>query len=1057
MNIPSFKEDHISQIPAIQLLMNMGLKYLSPEKALEERGGKKSNVLLAQILDQKLREINKIEFKGQYYEFSSRNITNAIEKLKFVPYDGLVRTNEKIFDLLMLGESFQEVIQGNIKSPQLKYIDWENIENNVFHVTEEFEVETSDGKNHCRPDIVLFVNGIPLVVIECKRPDDKEPIEQAISQQIRNQRNEYIPRLFIYTQLLLVISKNNAKYGTVGTSEKYWAVWKERESIEDKLKDIINSPLSPENKQNLFESRFKYVQDYFNQIETQGRLVTYQDKILYSLCRPDRLLELVRQFIVFDCGEKKIARYQQYFAVKNALKRVKQLEDYARRKGGVIWHTQGSGKSITMVMIAKALALDCEIQNPRIVIVTDRVNLDRQIYNTFRHCGMEPVQAKSGTHLLHLLENKKKSIITSVIDKFEAGLRRKSVKNDSNNIFVLVDESHRSQYGTSHAKMRKVLPNACYIGFTGTPLMKKEKSTAIKFGGFIDVYTIDEAVKDKSVVPLLYEGRHALQEVNKKSIDKWFERVCDPLNEKQIVELKKKFSKIEKLNEAERVIYMLAYDISEHYSQHWKKTGFKAQLATSSKVAALKYKKFLDEIGLVSSEIIISPPDEREGCEDIYEDTDDELRKFWKTMMERFGNEKNYNDQLIESFKSANSSPEILIVVDKLLTGFDAPRNTVLYIAKPLREHSLLQAIARVNRIHEGKDYGFIIDYYGVLEELDKALTTYSALSEFDEDDLLGTLRDINEELNSLPQKHSELWDIFKSIFNRRDEEEYEQLLYDEEIRDTFYEKLSAFSTTLSIALSTTKFYDDYTDEQIQQYKEDLKFFQKLRASVKKRYADSIDHKEYEDKIKKLLDTYITSDEVIPITKLVDIFNKEDFEKEVSAVVGEARRADMIAHRTKKTIEEKIEEDPIFYMKFSKLIDDAIKDYREKRISEAEYLERVSYYMESVRNRKDDETPKILEDREVSKAFFGIVYETLKAYGDNKENKDLSANIALSIDDIVLKHKIVDWTSNQDIQNKIMNEIEDFLLDCKDLKLTYDEIDLIMEKVLNVAKIRYNK
>ncbi len=1051
MDTPSFKEDHISQVPALQLLVNLGYIYLTPEEALNARGGKTSNVILEVILEKQLRQINTILYKGGEYPFSNNNITNAISAIKNIPYDGLIRTNEKIYDLLSLGKSFEETILGNTKSFDLKFIDWENIDKNVFHVTEEFEVMQSDGKAHRRPDIVLFVNGIPFAVIECKRPDIKEPIKEAVSQHLRNQTDEFIPGLFVYSQVLMAASKNDAKYATAGTADKFWAVWKEKEDLEAGVKRLVNKPLSVEDKDKLFASRFQYVKRYFDAIESEGRLVTNQDRAIYSLLKPDRLLELSRQFVIYDCGEKKIARHQQYFAVKNTIERISQYQDN-KRKGGVIWHTQGSGKSITMVMLAKALALCPSIPNPRIVIVTDRIDLDEQIWNTFKHCGMEPEKAKTGAHLMEILEKNKKTIITSVLDKFQAGLNKRSIEATSENIFVLVDESHRSQYGVAHALMKKVLPNACYIGFTGTPLLKSEKRTAEKFGGFIQpIYTINDAVEDKAVVPLLYEGRHVLQDVDKKPIDTWFNRVCEPLSEYQVADIKRKFSKIEKLNLTDQKIFMIAYDISEHYSKNWQGTGFKAQIATEKKAAALKFKKCLDEIGKVSSEVVISAPDERDGYEDIYEDPTEEELKFWKNMMKRFGSEKEYNKQVIASFKHADQ-PEILIVVEKLLTGFDAPRNTVLYIAKSMKEHTLLQAIARVNRIHEGKDYGFIVDYYGILGELDLALTAYAELSGFDKEDMEGTLVSVAEEIKTLPQKYADLWDIFKEIKNRRDEEEYEQFLFGEEIRHKFYEKLTAFSKTLSVALSSERFYKEVPEKQINEYKEDFKFFQKLRMSVKKRYAEVVDFKEYEGKIQKLLNTYVSSDEVIKITNPVNIFDKESFQKEVAKAVGEAAKADMIAHRTKRTIEEKYDDDPVFYEKFSNLLKKAIDNYRQARITDAQYFLAAKEIMEAVRDRKDSDIPDVLQDNDAAKAFYGVIYEFVS---QRNSDKGASAKIAIDVDAIIQRNIVVDWHLKTDIQNKMLNEIEDYLADETKLGLSYEEIDLIMEKVINIAKRRY--
>lgn len=1053
MDTPSFKEDHISQVPALQLLINLGYTYFTPEEALIARGGKTSNVILEAILEKQLHQINAILYKGGEYSFSNNNITNAITTLKNIPYDGLIRTNEKIYDLLSLGKSFEETILGNTKSFDLKFIDWENLDKNVFHVTEEFEVMQSDGKAHRRPDLVLFVNGIPFAVIECKCPDIKDPIKEAISQNLRNQTDEFIPDLFVYSQLLMAVSKNEAKYGTAGTADKFWAVWKEKEDFEAETKRLVNKPLSLDVKDKLFASRFQYVRRYFESIESEGRMVTNQDRAIYSLLKPDRLLELSRQFVIYDCGEKKIARHQQYFAVKNTIERVSQYQE-GKRKGGVIWHTQGSGKSITMVMLAKALALCPSIPNPRIVIVTDRIDLDQQICDTFKHCGMEPEKAKTGAHLMEILDKNKKSIITSVLDKFQAGLNKRSVEVISENIFVLVDESHRSQYGIAHALMKKVLPNACYIGFTGTPLLKNEKSTAEKFGGFIQpIYTINDAVEDKAVVPLLYEGRHVIQDVDQKPIDTWFERVCKDLSEKQVIDLKRKFSKIEKLNLTDQKIFMIAYDVSEHYSKNWQGTGFKAQIATDSKAAALKFKKCLDEIGKVSSEVVISAPDERKGYEDVYEEPAEDVLNFWKNILKRFGSETEYNKQVIASFKHSEQ-PEILIVVEKLLTGFDAPRNTVLYIAKSMKEHTLLQAIARVNRIHEGKDYGFIVDYYGILGELDIALTAYEELSGFDKEDLEGTLVNVAEEVKTLPQKYADLWDIFKEIKNRRDEEEYERFLFDEEIRHKFYEKLTAFSKTLSIALSSEKFYDEVPEKQINKYKDDFKFFQKLRVSVKKRYAEVVDFKEYEDKIQKLLNTYVSSDEVIKITDPVNIFDKESFQKEVTKAVGEAAKADMIAHRTKRTIEEKYDEDPVFYEKFSNLLKKAIDDYRQARITDAQYFLTAKEIMEAVRDRKDTDIPDILQDKDVAKAFYGVVYE---AVNQRNNDKGVSAKIAIDIDAIIERNIVVDWHLKTDIQNKMLNEIEDYLADETKLGLSYEEIDLIMEKIINIAKRRYAK
>lgn len=1060
-DIPSFLEDHISQIPALQLLQNLGFTYLRPAEVYLERGGRFSNVLLENILEKQLRRLNKIRYKGSEYAFSDANIKAAIQKLKDVPFDGLVRTSERIYDLVSLGESFEQTIDGDKKSFSLRYIDWENTDKNVFHVSEEFEVERTGSYEKRRPDIVLFVNGIPFAVIECKRPptenSKKNPIDQAISQHLRNQRKAEIPHLYTFAQVLLAINKNEARYGTTGTARKFWSVWREEGDIKREVEYLVNKPLGKDEKNRLFAERFAYVRNYFDEIELEGRQVTEQDCALYALCRPERLLELAYKYIVFDAGEKKIARYQQYFAVQNTLERVRIFEPGGNRKGGVIWHTQGSGKSLTMVMLAKTISLDQTIRNPRIVLVTDRTDLDDQIYNTFRACGKQPVKAKSGEHLFSLLSENKEAIITTIINKFVSVIDKKGYQNDSSEIFVLVDEGHRTNYSELHQKMRKTLPKACYIGFTGTPLLKKEKNTVNQFGGFIDTYNIRRAVEDKAVVPLLYEGRHVLQDVDQKAIDKWFEVVTKPLTPAQRADLKRKFSTANQLNKADRKIYLMAYDISEHFRQNWQGTWAKAQLAADSKASALTFKKYLDEFGTVSSEVLISAPDDREGNDEVTETNTDEVQAFWAKMMERFGTEEEYNKQLINQFKNSDE-PEIIIVVDKLLTGFDAPRNTILYLAKNLKEHRLLQAIARVNRLYEGKDFGYVVDYYGVLEDLGKAMEIYGSLAGFDSEDVEDALIDINDEIGKLPQKYSELLDVFKTINNKLDEEEYELLLGDEALRQTFYEKFSAFNRSLGIALSSFGFHRDTPEEKIKRYKEHLTFFQKLRVSVKSRYAESIDYKEYEAKVQKLINAHVQSDEVMQVVEPVNIFDQDAFQAEIEKLETPAARADTIAHRTARTISEKMEEDPYFYRRFSKILEEAIEQFKQKRISEAEYLGKVSEIMNAVVNRVGEEFPAELRHHDDAKAFFGVVNDILSRMPLPEDRTGaVAVKIALEIDRIIRENKVVDWFNNLDAQNAIRNEIDDYLFSVKEkeaLDLDFEAMDRIIEESLEIAKKR---
>jgi len=1059
-----FDEKTISQIPALQVLVNLGFEYLAPDEALAARGGRTGNVLLEEVLRGQLKQLNRIQHKGASWLFSEENIQSAIQRLKNVKYDGLLKTNEAVYDLLTLGVALEQSIEGDLKSFTLNYLDWRNPANNVYHVSAEFSVERTRSYDTARPDIVLFVNGIPFVVIECKSPQIE--VEQAISQTIRNQRDEYIPRLFVYAQMLLAVNKNEARYATTGTPAKFWSKWKE--AVADSvLQPLLEKPLPEHVKASLFDITFNDLgvrQDPAPYLV--GRQPTEQDRALVALCRPERLLDLVWQYTVFDGGVRKIARYQQFFAIREIVARVKQIDDAGRRRGGIVWHTQGSGKSLTMVMLARALALDPAIRNPRIILVTDRVDLDKQLGNTFAACGLSPDRAESGRHLVELVTDHKAHIVTTLVHKFDKALSIKKFSDDSPDIFVLVDETQRSQLGMFSARMRQMFPRACYIGFTGTPLLTREKSDVAKFGGVIHAYAIDQAVADGAIVPLLYEGRMVELEQNRTAIDVWLERHTKAVSDKQKADLKKKYARAEMLNKADQVIYMRAFDISEHFRLGWQGTGFKAQLVAPNKTSALRYKAFLDELGEVSSEVIISPPDEREGFDEVdAEESTDEVVAFWQRMMRRYGSEEEYNKQIVNSFKFGEE-PEILIVVDKLLTGFDAPRNTVLYLTRRLKEHTLLQAIARVNRLYEDesgakvKEFGFILDYVGVLGELDKALTTYSAMEGFDEADLRGTLMHINEEIKQLPQRHADLRDIFKAV--KPDEETYELLLADEKLRGGFYDRLSIFAKTLAIALSSEQFIAATTDQRLEMYKRDLRNFTKLKGAVKLRYAETIDYRDFEPKIKKLLDTHIIATEVVQLNKPVNIFDEQAFQQvldEQGAGKSAGAKADMIAHATKRAISERLEQDPAFYEKLSRLIQQAIDDYRAQRISDLEYLNRVSEIKESVVKRKPEDLPPVLADDENATAVYGLLLPFVTGHvSEAVLAADQAANAAKAIWEIFVRNRKVGYWDDLDAQRRTMNEIDDYLYDevkgTQAITLTTEEMDQIIEKLMQLARHR---
>ena len=1070
---PSYKEDHISQIPALQMLIKLGYTYLSPNEAIKLRSGRTSNVLLEPILKQQLQKLNSIQYKGQEFAFSESNINTAILALRELPIqDGFIKANQAFYDLITMGKSIEQTVLNDKKSFSFHYIDWKNIENNSFHITEEYNVVCSNRNDHYIPDIILFINGIPIVVIECKSNVIKEPITEAISQHLRNQQEDGIRALYQYSNLVLSLAVNEAKYATTGTPKEFWSVWKEvfnsneeEEIFNAQFKEISEKKLTENEIGKLIENRKEKEKTNYYALFTNHFSITEQDKLLYSLCQKNRLLEIIFNYIVYDEGIKKITRFQQYFAIKKTLKKISNADANGRRTGGVIWHTQGSGKSITMVLLAQLIASNNEIKNPKIILVTDRIDLNTQITETFQKCQVPVQEAQTGKELVELLNSPTDAVITTLIHKFEAAVNQAKDHFTSPNIFVLIDEGHRTQYGTFNVKMQHIFPNACFVAFTGTPLMKKEKNTANKFGGMIDVYSITDALKDKAVVPLLYEGRHNIIEVNENPLDSFFDKVSASITPYGKAALKRKYSTPDKLNKADQIIYARAWDISDHFADNIQGTGFKGQLVAPNKTTAIKYKEYIKEIGIISCEVLISAPDIRENYEDAYEETNDLVLKFWKTMLDKYGNQKNYETSIISAFKK-QEQPEIIIVVDKLLTGFDAPNNQVLYITRSLKEHTLLQAIARVNRVAPGKEYGFIIDYYGNLENLDNALNTYSSLDDFEQNELAGTITNITKEIEKIPQAHSDLWDIFKTLKNKYDAEEYAELLSDESIRHPFYEKLSAFIRLFKLAMASIEFNNIINEITINKYKKDSKFFLQLRIDVKRRYFDDLDYKEYEPQVQKLIDKHITTvGETLKITELVNVFDKKKREAEVEKIIGKAAKADHIATRTIKAINIKMNEDPIFYKKLSQIIKKAIDDYHQHRINEADYLKKAKQYENQYHTGKQNNVPNSIQQKPNAIAYYNLVHAVLEnSFNNQPKPNEIRASMAIEMEkcikNVVYENNtlIIDWQTNLEIEKILKNNLDDLLFENQqqyNTLFSFDKIDELIEEIIKVAKLKY--
>ena len=1088
-----FREEFSSKIPALTLLTNMGYQFIHPSECEILRGNNfaaddksTQKVILAPIMRAFLAK-HTFPFAGEDHKLSDAAIDKVMHELNPAMNLGLRVANENIYNALMYGVTVTEFINGKKTAQTVPFIDWQNIDNNEFHFTEEMIVQNAEGTGNRIPDIVCFVNGLPLVVIEAKRPDSSKENQttnkQAVSQQIRNQGQKEIPHLFAYSQLLLAVNGHEGLYATCGTPETFWAKWKEESITETEFALLKNTKLNSTQIDRLFDHRSKWEKTKYLSLISGGDLaVTDQDRLIVSLLRPERLLEMMRLFTIFDKKAGKIvARYQQAFGIKALIERISTFDEEGAREGGVIWHTTGSGKSFTMVFLSKALIWLKELAQCRVIIVTDRVDLEDQLSRTFASGGAltdidkKKSMAKTGKQLAKQISRGNERVIFSIIDKFGSAIKQKECFNDSPNIIVLVDEGHRSQNGENNIMMKKALPKAAYVAFTGTPLLKDDK-TEEKFGKIIHTYTMQQAVEDKTVTPLLYEERIPELNTNDKAIDTWFSRMTEKLTEKQQSDLKRKFAQKGQIYQTENRIELIAYDISDHF-QNFKHQNLKGQLACDSKASAIRYKNALDKIGKVTSAVAMSPPDAREGYEVVDQESSDIVQKWWTAnVAPTYGtNDKAYTKAIVEEF-SHDDGPDIMIVVDKLLTGFDEPKNTVLYIDKPLKGHNLIQAIARVNRLHSRKQFGYLIDYRGILKELDVTVLKYQKLAErtlggFDAKDLEGMYKNMDTEYKKLPMLHRALQAIFSEVNNKQDGPALRQLLAPkvQEIdgvfvdtnlkkRDDFYIALTEFSNAMKVALQSASFFEDKSfDGKRDFYKKELKAFIDLRKQVREDADETIDYSKYEEDIRSLLDKHIAGIEVQKSESAYLVNNLGKYEESQDMSDDEARnQSDRISGRITKMIKQDLADDPYAQEHFSKLLKDAIEDAKAMFDAPVKKYIMFAEFEQAVKERRVDELPdEFNNDPEQSdkhaQAYFGLFkYLFEPDYLEEKSlDDDKLVKYAFAIDEVVNK-AVAEYSINP---SEIESAIRKSLLPMLFSDLGVENAQKLIVEVLNIVRL----
>ena len=1044
--LSDFDEASSSQIPALLQLINLGYDYI-PRNEVNNHRESKSQYILHDIAKKALRDINEDIISDK----SIDEALYALEKTKLD--DGMIKASEDVYSNLLGGVSVPENIEKKKTSPQLKFINWQEPEKNVYHVVAEFEIEEDQNR---RPDIVLFVNGIPFAVIECKKAS--VPVDEAVYQMIRNQKFAQTPKFFLFPQILIATNINEIKYGTMQTPFEFYSVWKEKDApadYETKVLENINKPIDDNTV--LQVSKDLRRKDYVHHTKES---LSAQDLGIYALLSPSRLLDLVRNFIIYDNGIKKITRYQQYFAIKKTLQKIKNFDENGKRRGGLIWHTQGSGKSLTMVMLVKNLIE--EVKNPRVIVVTDRTDLDIQIRDTFAACNIKKgvVQATSCKNLLELIEHNPQDVITTLVHKFD---KPTDFVDDDNNIFVLIDEAHRTQSGDANMMMNKILPRACQIAFTGTPLMKKvpdrlvgkemSKSQSIeKFGGLIDEYTISEAEKDGAVLPLIYQGRFVDQKIDEIA-DKFYERLAGRFSESERKDFAKKCISSSVLEETSQRIEMIALDVNDHFVKNFQNTGLKGQLVAPSKYAAVMFKQALDLLGEIRAEVIISDTLADEGKDDTLSEHKKIVTDYMAKQKHLYGSIESREKQIIRDYKKNLDGCELLIVVDKLLTGFDAPCDTVLYLAKQLKDHNLLQAIARVNRVYDGADgkqsktAGLIVDYSKNAKNLKSALELFS---HYDPQDIDRALLDTDSQINLLNSIYDRLHATFKDIKDKQNTNDYvEYLKKNEKVREDFYGDVNKFIKQFSVCYSLYDFHSKMDTDKLLEYKKDLKRFVEIKKTTQLSLAEKVDFSKYKDQIMKLLDKYVTAKDVEVLSKEISLSDMREFNQYIEDDkngLSDKSKADAILAQTKKVIKERYEQDEAFYGKFSELIDKILQELKQaKKEDLAALLAQAKECQKSVTDYEDSDIPEKLRKNKIYHPFYRNIRKFFKS-----DEKDYS-QIVEDIVQIIKAHKIVDFQNNTSVKREIFFAIEDYLFDEVDEKLSANTIEQIVNTAWNLA------
>jgi type I restriction enzyme R subunit len=948
--------------------------------------------------------------RAGYTEAQSKKAIFELKQVATDFNDSLYTTNKKVYNKLRYGIEVKINVGDNYET--IKLINWQDPTENDFYIAEEVTVVGSKTK---RPDVILYINGIAIGIIELKR--GIVDIGEGIRQNITNMQDRFIESFFGTMQILFAGNDSEGlRYGTISSEEKFYFSWKE-------------------------------------DVDDDSRLML--DKYLIKMCTKERLIELLYDFVLFDGGIKKLPRVHQYFAIKEAQKFVNRYE------GGIIWHTQGSGKSLTMVYLAKWILEN----NPkaRIAVITDRDELDKQIEGVFTDAGEEIFRTKSGRDLMNKLAQPSPRMLCSLVHKFG----RKDVTNFnkyieelvanpiqvSGELFVFVDECHRTQSGKLHRTMKAMLPNAVFIGFTGTPLLKKDKKTSLEvFGKYIHTYKFNEGVEDKVILDLMYEARDIDQRLSSpKRIDEWFEVNTEGLNDFQKAELKKKWGTLQNVlssrSRMQKIVDDIAHDFRKKRLLRFGSSN--AILVANSIYEACEYYKlfqntaFKGKCGLVTSynpntrdvtteDTGTNTETQKEAIYNLYE----ELLKEVVPQPEKTKAET-YIDWAKSKFKTEPANMKVMVVVSKLLTGFDAPSCAYIYLDKSMQDHGLFQAICRTNRVAgEEKDFGYIVDYRGMFDSVGQAISVYTSeldMDDFESDDIEIMLQDrLDAGKKRLDNAREELALLCEPVEPPKGTLEYQRYFCgnpenEDDLKATALRRTQLYKKIVGFIRAYANIQEElseagYSPKEIKEIEKDLDYYYHLRDHIKKASGETLDMKTYEADMRHLIDAYIQADDPEDITpfegmSLLDIVSNEGVAELIGALPKDVQKnkgavAEVIENNVRKKIINEQHINPAFFEKMSKLLNELIQLRREGAISYEEYLRRIAELAKNVNTGETDDMPP-----EVKTAGMRALYNNL----------DNNLELAIKIDSALRTNSPADWRGHNAKENVVKNELYQIL------------------------------